>query len=362
MVPTRWRARSARRRPRRLRAGRGRAPRAGRARGRRSPPPRRPPEASVVDLLGGVAAVLLARKSTTARRAPPRRSPAVEVLERGGSTRVCGHRANDTDSHYVLWYATSVFENRSLCASGSDARSPDAEAMRATRPIRRSGGLYPLAFAAEQVAPADVEVTSLTPPGVEPHDLELAARDVGRGPRRHPRGVFGAASSPPWSRPWMTGTGPRSTSSSRWSCSKAPGTGRARDPHVWLDPLRFQAIARAIAEALGRPSAADALATRLRSSTASTAGASPAASAESSSRATPHSATSPAATASSRSRCSGSRRRPSPLRRESRGSCATFAAPAPRPSSPRSSSHRVSPRRSRARQVRRLRCSTRSRD
>ncbi len=39
---------------------------------------------------------------------------------------------------------------------------------------------YPLAFAAEQVAGADVEVTSLTPPGAEPHDLELTARDVGR--------------------------------------------------------------------------------------------------------------------------------------------------------------------------------------
>ena len=40
--------------------------------------------------------------------------------------------------------------------------------------------LYPLAFAAEQVAAADVRVDDLTPPGAEPHDLELTARDVGR--------------------------------------------------------------------------------------------------------------------------------------------------------------------------------------
>jgi len=37
---------------------------------------------------------------------------------------------------------------------------------------------YPLAFAAEQIAGDAVEVTNLTPPGVEPHDLEISAGDV----------------------------------------------------------------------------------------------------------------------------------------------------------------------------------------
>ena len=37
---------------------------------------------------------------------------------------------------------------------------------------------YPLAYAAEQVGGDAVDVTSLTPPGVEPHDLELTAAQV----------------------------------------------------------------------------------------------------------------------------------------------------------------------------------------
>src|ERR687898_737516 len=39
---------------------------------------------------------------------------------------------------------------------------------------------YPLAFAAERVGGDAVSVTNLTPPGAEPHDVELSARDVER--------------------------------------------------------------------------------------------------------------------------------------------------------------------------------------
>src|ERR687891_770422 len=39
---------------------------------------------------------------------------------------------------------------------------------------------YPLAWAAEEVAGDDVDVVNITPPGAEPHDIELTARDVER--------------------------------------------------------------------------------------------------------------------------------------------------------------------------------------
>lgn len=39
-------------------------------------------------------------------------------------------------------------------------------------------GFYPLAFAAERIGGDHIEVTDLTAPGVEPHDLELTARQV----------------------------------------------------------------------------------------------------------------------------------------------------------------------------------------
>src|ERR671910_3770939 len=41
-------------------------------------------------------------------------------------------------------------------------------------------GFYPLAFAAERIGGDTVDVTNLTPPGAEPHDVELSARDVER--------------------------------------------------------------------------------------------------------------------------------------------------------------------------------------
>src|SRR5262245_59437903 len=44
-------------------------------------------------------------------------------------------------------------------------------------PRRVAASFYPLAFAAEQIAPG-IEVENLTPPGAEPHDIELDAGAV----------------------------------------------------------------------------------------------------------------------------------------------------------------------------------------
>jgi len=45
-------------------------------------------------------------------------------------------------------------------------------------PLKVVAAFYPLQFAAQQVGGAAVEVVNLTPPGAEPHDLELTAQDV----------------------------------------------------------------------------------------------------------------------------------------------------------------------------------------
>ena len=46
---------------------------------------------------------------------------------------------------------------------------------------RRSvvASFYPLAFVAQQLGGQQVVVKNLTPPGAEPHDIELTPRDVG---------------------------------------------------------------------------------------------------------------------------------------------------------------------------------------
>src|SRR5687767_4439898 len=37
---------------------------------------------------------------------------------------------------------------------------------------------YPIAFAAQEIGGPGIDVRNLTPPGVEPHDLELSGGDV----------------------------------------------------------------------------------------------------------------------------------------------------------------------------------------
>src|SRR4051812_42786704 len=55
---------------------------------------------------------------------------------------------------------------------GSDSSSSGSEGTNVV------AAFYPLAFAAHEVGGPGVRVTNLTPPGVEPHDLELSAGDI----------------------------------------------------------------------------------------------------------------------------------------------------------------------------------------
>lgn len=116
---------------------------------------------------------------------------------------------------------------------------------------------YPLAFAAAQVAP-HAEVVNLTPPGAEPHDLELSPRDVGRVRDAGLAVYVGDGFQPAVQHAVQDRSGP--------SLDVLTHAGTAgHDPHVWLDPVRFAKIARQIASALGTPAAADDLVGRLHS-------------------------------------------------------------------------------------------------
>ena len=115
---------------------------------------------------------------------------------------------------------------------------------------------YPLAFAATQVAGPDADVVNLTPPGAEPHDLELSPRDV-RRVRDAALAVYAGNGFQPAVQQAVQGRSRPSLD----VLAHAGATGD--DPHVWLDPVRFARIAREIALALGTPAAADDLVTRL---------------------------------------------------------------------------------------------------
>jgi zinc transport system substrate-binding protein len=112
-------------------------------------------------------------------------------------------------------------------------------------------GLYPLAWAAEQVAGARYRVVDVTPVGAEPHDVELSPRDV--------EDVIGA------DLVVYPGHGFQPALEDAVALRDGPSlqVGDEGDPHVWLDPVAFAAVVSRIGGALGREEAAGRLVERL---------------------------------------------------------------------------------------------------
>ena len=101
--------------------------------------------------------------------------------------------------------------------------------------------LYPLAWVAVRVGGEDVRVVNLTPPGAEPHDVELSPGDVETIRDADLVVYIGGGLQPAVEEAVETRTGPSLD-------VLRPGE---TDPHVWLDPVRFGLVAREVAAALG---------------------------------------------------------------------------------------------------------------
>jgi zinc transport system substrate-binding protein len=101
---------------------------------------------------------------------------------------------------------------------------------------------YPLAFAAERTAP-DATVENVTPPGVEPHDLELAPRDVARIREADVVLYLGGGFQPAIEDAAGEADG------KVVDLLAELGAGQD-DVHVWLDPVRYGDVVRRIARAL----------------------------------------------------------------------------------------------------------------
>jgi zinc transport system substrate-binding protein len=105
---------------------------------------------------------------------------------------------------------------------------------------------YPLAWAVERVGGDDVEVVNLTPPGAEPHDVELSPRDVVAIHDADLVVYVGGGFQPALEQALEDRDGP--------SLDVRGDT--AVDPHVWLDGMSFRAVVGRIGSALGRRRAA----------------------------------------------------------------------------------------------------------
>jgi len=126
---------------------------------------------------------------------------------------------------------------------------------------------YPLQFLAEQVAGDRAEVSSLTEPGAEPHDVELAPRQVAS---------IGEADLVVYERgfqPAVDEAVQQSGNPSAFDITTAvplqhlgtptkdgePASGeQSLDPHVWLDPTLMVTIAGAVADRLSEVDPANA--------------------------------------------------------------------------------------------------------
>ena len=135
-------------------------------------------------------------------------------------------------------------------AAGGDSRRPGGDGVVAA--------FYPLAYAAGQVGGPAVHVTNLTPAGAEPHDLELSPDEVAAVKDAGLVLLMGHGFQPQLER------AARTSNADSLTLLDTPGLDRdADDPHVWLDPLRYALLVRAIGNALHAEPAAERLVTRL---------------------------------------------------------------------------------------------------
>jgi zinc transport system substrate-binding protein len=114
---------------------------------------------------------------------------------------------------------------------------------------------YPLQFVAERVGGAHVDVSSLTPPGGEPHDLELSPSSVARLEDADLvvyLSGFQAATDEA-----VAASGPDHVVDTAEAAGleagpdgTEPGGSGPLDPHFWLDPTRLAAVGHQVAAEL----------------------------------------------------------------------------------------------------------------
>jgi len=146
------------------------------------------------------------------------------------------------------------------CAAAGPAKSVDAEQRGRLTVV---AAFYPLQFVAQRVAGDHAELTSLTQPGAEPHDLELTPRQVANLTTAsvviYQKGfqpavdeaVVQSGNSELIDTSTVVPLRPLSTIEDDHDHGPGAGPdGPEMDPHVWLDPMSVSMVARTVQERL----------------------------------------------------------------------------------------------------------------
>jgi zinc transport system substrate-binding protein len=113
---------------------------------------------------------------------------------------------------------------------------------------------YPLAYAAERIGGPSFDVRNLTPPGSEPHDLELTPQEVAAIQDASVVLYLSHGFQPAVSKAVEQTRGKKVDILAGLQLHAADGAeaGLTADPHVWLDPVLFARVAARIGAALDR--------------------------------------------------------------------------------------------------------------
>jgi zinc transport system substrate-binding protein len=125
---------------------------------------------------------------------------------------------------------------------------------------------YPLAFAADRIGGTRVHVENLTPPGAEPHDLELAPKAVARIETADVVLYLGRGFQPAVSDAAKQAHGTKVDILAGLPLHANLGgeRGLTADPHVWLDPVLFARVVERIGVVLHDTKRTDMLRADLR--------------------------------------------------------------------------------------------------
>jgi zinc transport system substrate-binding protein len=123
---------------------------------------------------------------------------------------------------------------------------------------------YPLAYVTEQLGGSRLKVENLTPPGAEPHDIELTPREVGRIQEADLVLYLSHGFQPVVEQAVAGAHGRRVDALAGLPLRSGVGDEAGKtDPHVWLDPVLFSRLVKRMGSVLGYPSRARVLAERL---------------------------------------------------------------------------------------------------
>ncbi len=180
------------------------------------------------------------------------------------SLAACGSSSNDSSSEVVAGVtdpSAAVVAVSEAVAETIPVAADSVAGAPAGASIKAVAIFYPIAWMAEQIGGERVSVTNLTPPGVEPHDLELAPDQVDALTDADVAIVMGRDFQP----------GPEKIAKSRkkptvvFLDAVSAGDGLVEehedgaaghdhadglDPHVWLDPRMFSTARTEIVRAL----------------------------------------------------------------------------------------------------------------